>query len=169
MHPKKRGRSEVSATSDFPANVTPAASVNVAGQQQPVALHYHNVLQTTVKQLPFKRGAQREPMMGSDRAWHVSNISNNSEHILGAVVNPNSSAEASQDLVGIPAHTTEWFNMASIHPLEQRALPEFFSGRTPSKTPAIYKEYRDFMIHAYQQNPAVYLTVTAWYASPVFF
>jgi SWI/SNF related-matrix-associated actin-dependent regulator of chromatin subfamily C len=53
--------------------------------------------------------------------------------------------------------------MSGIHPLEHRALPEFFTGRTPSKTPAIYKEYRDFMIHAYQQNPAVYLTVTAWY------
>jgi hypothetical protein len=40
-------------------------------------------------------------------------------------------------------------------------LPEFFSGKNRSKTPQIYKDYRDFMINTYRLNPSEYLTVTA--------
>lgn len=60
----------------------------------------------------------------------------------------------------IPSYSA-WFSPSSIHPLEQRALPEFFSGKNRSKTPAIYKEYRDFMINTYRLRPSEYLTVTA--------
>jgi SWI/SNF related-matrix-associated actin-dependent regulator of chromatin subfamily C len=62
--------------------------------------------------------------------------------------------------VNTPARAS-WFKMSEIHDIEKRALPEFFSGKYPSKTPYIYKEYRDFMINAYQQNPGQYLTQTA--------
>lgn len=65
--------------------------------------------------------------------------------------------------IAIPPHL-EWFDMDEIHQLEQDALPEFFQSsgpRTSSKTPEIYKEYRDFIINTYQQNPSQYLTVTA--------
>jgi len=54
-----------------------------------------------------------------------------------------------------------WFDMHKIHPLEKKALPEFFNNRNRSKTPAIYKDYRDFMINTYRLNPLEYLTVTA--------
>jgi SWI/SNF related-matrix-associated actin-dependent regulator of chromatin subfamily C len=54
-----------------------------------------------------------------------------------------------------------WFDMHKIHPLEKKALPEFFNSRNRSKTPATYKDYRDFMINTYRLNPAEYLTVTA--------
>ncbi|KWU46050.1 SWIRM-domain-containing protein, partial [Rhodotorula sp. JG-1b] len=60
----------------------------------------------------------------------------------------------------IPSYAT-WFSLATIHPLERRSLPEFFNGRNRSKTPSIYKDYRDFMIHTYRLNPSEYLTVTA--------
>ncbi|TPX51807.1 hypothetical protein SeLEV6574_g00034 [Synchytrium endobioticum] len=40
-------------------------------------------------------------------------------------------------------------------------LPEFFNGRNKSKTPQIYKDYRDFMVNTYRLNPVEYLTVTA--------
>lgn len=40
-------------------------------------------------------------------------------------------------------------------------MPEFFSGRNRSKTPQVYKDYRDFMVNAYRLNPHEYLTVTA--------
>jgi SWI/SNF related-matrix-associated actin-dependent regulator of chromatin subfamily C len=60
----------------------------------------------------------------------------------------------------IPSYAA-WFAMPSIHPLEQRALPEFFNSKNRSKTPAIYKEYRDFMINTYRLRPSEYLTVTA--------
>ena len=51
--------------------------------------------------------------------------------------------------------------MSTIHSLEKKALPEFFNGRNRSKTPTIYKAYRDFMINTYRLNPSEYLTVTA--------
>ncbi|KAG6849969.1 hypothetical protein H0H93_003158 [Arthromyces matolae] len=60
----------------------------------------------------------------------------------------------------IPSYSA-WFNMAQIHAVEQRALPEFFNSRNRSKTPAIYKDYRDFMINTYRLRPTEYLTVTA--------
>lgn len=60
----------------------------------------------------------------------------------------------------IPSYSS-WFSLATIHPIERRSLPEFFSNRNRSKTPAIYKDYRDFMINTYRLNPTEYLTVTA--------
>ncbi|KIY47399.1 SWI/SNF complex protein [Fistulina hepatica ATCC 64428] len=60
----------------------------------------------------------------------------------------------------IPSYSA-WFDMSKIHPVEKRALPEFFNSRNRSKTPNIYKDYRDFMINTYRLRPAEYLTVTA--------
>ncbi|CAA7268231.1 unnamed protein product [Cyclocybe aegerita] len=60
----------------------------------------------------------------------------------------------------VPSYSA-WFDMSKIHPVEQKALPEFFNSRSRSKTPAIYKDYRDFMINTYRLRPTEYLTVTA--------
>jgi SWI/SNF related-matrix-associated actin-dependent regulator of chromatin subfamily C len=60
----------------------------------------------------------------------------------------------------IPSYSS-WFNLATIAPLERRSLPEFFSNKNRSKTPQVYKDYRDFMINTYRLNPSEYLTVTA--------
>lgn len=60
----------------------------------------------------------------------------------------------------IPSYSA-WFDMSKIHPVERRALPEFFNSRNRSKTPAIYKDYRDFMVNTYRLRPSEYLTVTA--------
>ncbi|KAJ9292846.1 hypothetical protein DTO271G3_8421 [Paecilomyces variotii] len=60
----------------------------------------------------------------------------------------------------LPSYTS-WFDMHTIHPLEKKAMAEFFNGRNRSKTPAVYKDYRDFMINTYRLNPVEYLTVTA--------
>ncbi|KAI0035443.1 Smarcc1 protein [Vararia minispora EC-137] len=60
----------------------------------------------------------------------------------------------------IPSYSA-WFDMSKIHPVERKALPEFFNSRNRSKTPAIYKDYRDFMINTYRLRPTEYLTVTA--------
>ncbi|KIW63415.1 hypothetical protein PV04_10260 [Phialophora macrospora] len=60
----------------------------------------------------------------------------------------------------LPSYST-WFDMHIIHPLEKKSLPEFFNSRNRSKTPAVYKDYRDFMINSYRLNPIEYLTVTA--------
>lgn len=60
----------------------------------------------------------------------------------------------------LPSYTV-WFDMNAINNIEKKALPEFFNSRNRSKTPAVYKDYRDFMINTYRLNPAEYLTVTA--------
>ena len=60
----------------------------------------------------------------------------------------------------LPSYST-WFDMHKVHPIERKALPEFFNNRNRSKTPVIYKDYRDFMINTYRLNPPEYLTVTA--------
>ncbi len=60
----------------------------------------------------------------------------------------------------LPSYST-WFDMHNINTIERKALPEFFNSRNRSKTPAIYKDYRDFMINTYRLNPIEYLTVTA--------
>ncbi|KAK8051346.1 SWI/SNF complex protein [Apiospora rasikravindrae] len=60
----------------------------------------------------------------------------------------------------LPSYST-WFDMNTIHSIERKALPEFFNSRNRSKTPHVYKDYRDFMINTYRLNPVEYLTVTA--------
>ena len=67
---------------------------------------------------------------------------------------------AQRHAVVLPSYST-WFDMHTIHETEKRSLPEFFNSRNRSKTPAIYKDYRDFMINTYRLNPSEYLTVTA--------
>lgn len=62
--------------------------------------------------------------------------------------------------VVLPSYST-WFDMHTIHETEKRSLPEFFNSRNRSKTPAVYKDYRDFMINTYRLNPSEYLTFTA--------
>lgn len=60
----------------------------------------------------------------------------------------------------LPSYSS-WFDMHQIHGIEKKAMGEFFNGRNRSKTPAVYKDYRDFMINTYRLNPIEYLTVTA--------
>ena len=64
------------------------------------------------------------------------------------------------ETIKIP-ETASWFNLEEIHEIEKTSLPEFFNGKYPSKTPEIYKKYRNFIIDLYRQNPSIYLTATA--------
>ncbi|KAL7418750.1 SWI/SNF and RSC complex subunit Ssr2 [Cryptotrichosporon argae] len=60
----------------------------------------------------------------------------------------------------IPSYSS-WFSLSAIHAIERKSVPEFFTRRNRSKTPAVYKDYRDFMVNTYRLNPGEYLTVTA--------
>ena len=55
----------------------------------------------------------------------------------------------------------QWFKFDEIHEIEMKALPEFFSGKFPSKNPEIYKEYRNFIINLYRENTNSFLTATS--------
>ncbi|KAM7255831.1 hypothetical protein ACFE04_011572 [Oxalis oulophora] len=63
------------------------------------------------------------------------------------------------DSVHIPSYSG-WFSWNNIHECETRFLPEFFDERSPSKTPNVYKYYRDSIIKRYRQNPLNKLTFT---------
>ncbi|EXJ81826.1 transcriptional adapter 2-alpha [Capronia coronata CBS 617.96] len=90
----------------------------------------------------------------------------NAEENQSAQAKSNLEAAANAHLVAqthqiiLPSYST-WFDMQTIHAIEKKSLPEFFNGRNRSKTPAVYKDYRDFMINTYRLNPVEYLTVTA--------
>lgn len=56
---------------------------------------------------------------------------------------------------------TQWFKLDDIHDIEVKANPEFFSGRFPSKTAEVYKEYRNYIISLFRENPNSYLSSTS--------
>lgn len=55
----------------------------------------------------------------------------------------------------------QWFKFDEIHEIEMKTLPEFFCGKYPSKSPEIYKEYRNFIINLYRENPNSFLSATS--------
>ncbi|XP_077227778.1 SWITCH/sucrose nonfermenting 3A [Tasmannia lanceolata] len=63
------------------------------------------------------------------------------------------------DLYTIP-HYSSWFSWDEIHDTEKTSLTEFFDGTSFSKTPKIYKEYRDFIINKYREDPLRRLSFT---------
>ncbi|KAL6650907.1 hypothetical protein ACP70R_009832 [Stipagrostis hirtigluma subsp. patula] len=70
-----------------------------------------------------------------------------------------------RELYTIPA-SSGWFRWDGIHETERQALPEFFGGAggagfgTATRNPRIYREYRDFIIAKYREDPKRRLTFT---------
>ncbi|TKY75136.1 SWI/SNF complex subunit SWI3A [Spatholobus suberectus] len=63
------------------------------------------------------------------------------------------------ELYTIPS-SSRWFAWDEIHETERTAFKEFFDGSSMSRTPKIYKEYRDFIINKYREEPSRRLTFT---------
>ncbi|XP_064396564.1 SWI/SNF complex subunit SMARCC2-like isoform X2 [Halichondria panicea] len=74
--------------------------------------------------------------------------------------NPEEAATPQTHHIVIPSYSS-WFDYHSVHTIEKRSLPEFFSGKNRSKTPEIYLAYRNFMVDSFRLNPSEYLSVTA--------
>ncbi|RRT40523.1 hypothetical protein B296_00057326, partial [Ensete ventricosum] len=53
-----------------------------------------------------------------------------------------------------------WFRWDDIDDTERRCLPEFFDGSSTSRNPRVYKEYRDFIISKYREDPTKFITFT---------
>ena len=58
---------------------------------------------------------------------------------------------------------SQWFKFDEIHEIEQKALPEFFCGKFPGKTPEVYRDYRNYIINLFRENSNSYLTATSSY------
>ncbi|KAJ6410454.1 hypothetical protein OIU84_007240 [Salix udensis] len=74
-------------------------------------------------------------------------------------LNPIRENEPELDLYTIPSYSS-WFSWHDIHETERVALREFFDGSSITRTPKIYKEYRDFIINKYREDPSRKLTFT---------
>lgn len=74
----------------------------------------------------------RETELQPVRAGTVVNVS----HGDGRKEEPRVFAEQVYEVV-VPSHSA-WFDYNAIHPIERRALPEFFAGKAKSKTPEMY-------------------------------
>ncbi|KAJ1417884.1 Winged helix-like DNA-binding domain superfamily [Sesbania bispinosa] len=75
---------------------------------------------------------------------------------------PNSNpadSDSELELYTIPS-SSKWFVWDEIHETERTSFKEFFDGSSISRTPKIYKEYRDFMINKYREEPSRRLTFT---------
>ncbi|GFP83346.1 swi/snf complex subunit swi3a [Phtheirospermum japonicum] len=63
------------------------------------------------------------------------------------------------ELYTIPSYSS-WFAWDNIHEVERFSLREFFDGSSVTRSPRIYKEYRDFIISKYREDPSRKLTFT---------
>lgn len=59
----------------------------------------------------------------------------------------------------VPSYAS-WYKMSDIHPLERKAMTEWFTGSCASKTPQSYVEARDLIVKLYRENPSRHLTAT---------
>ncbi|KAG1331421.1 SWI/SNF complex subunit SWI3A [Cocos nucifera] len=72
---------------------------------------------------------------------------------------PSSEDDLGRDLYSIPS-SSSWFQWDEIHETERRELPEFFDGSAASRNLRVYKEYRDFIINKFREDPSRRLTFT---------
>ncbi|KAI7185619.1 SWIRM-domain-containing protein [Hortaea werneckii] len=136
-------------------------------QQQPVS---DNPLDAPEGQRPETAEGEGED---EDMADAKDTTANDATPAVDSAATPNPAAAKAAVEQSARAHLIEqnhaiilpsysaWFDMHAIHSIERKALPEFFNNRNRSKTPAVYKDYRDFMVNTYRLNPSEYLTVTA--------
>ncbi|RWR93433.1 SWI/SNF complex subunit SWI3A isoform X2 [Cinnamomum micranthum f. kanehirae] len=69
------------------------------------------------------------------------------------------SNDSDRDLYTIPSYSS-WFSWDEIHQNEKIAHSDYFNNTSISKTPKIYKEYRDFIINKFREDPTRRLTFT---------
>ena len=101
---------------------------------------------------PVPTDDYRTPSFGN------SLLSNREGADVGTIAQKITDSKAKSNLVILPS-CASWFDMHEIHQIEKDSLPEFFCGK-PSKTPQIYKRYRNYIIQLYRQNPKTYLNST---------
>ncbi|KAG7640067.1 SWI/SNF complex subunit SWI3A [Arabidopsis thaliana] len=67
---------------------------------------------------------------------------------------------AELELYTIPAQSS-WFLWDDIHEIERREFAEFFTESSITRTPKVYKEYRDFIINKFREDTCRRLTFTS--------
>ncbi|KAI3403225.2 RSC8 [Candida oxycetoniae] len=55
----------------------------------------------------------------------------------------------------------KWFDFNTVHAIEKKSFPDFFTDESVYKNPQSYKYIRDFLINTFRLNPREYLTITS--------
>lgn len=97
------------------------------------------------------QGQQPQPVAGVSLAQQVPQASPPRDSVLSGP-EPQSGPSVKKEMYRVPAYAC-WFNWNKINDLERQLVPEFFNGRSASKTPKTYKDYRAFIINKYRENP----------------
>lgn len=106
-------------------------------------------------------------MMPNAPGANYSNSSNNNSSVTTPPPNngdshlklPVLTPSRPPDVILIPSYS-RWFSWKNIHECEIRNFPEFFEERSASKTPRVYKYYRNSIIHSFRQTPTRKITFT---------
>ncbi|PIN06750.1 hypothetical protein CDL12_20693 [Handroanthus impetiginosus] len=97
--------------------------------------------------------SEAEVREAAQRAEEIRRVSENWE-ALEAKIEAEYEAIKSRDanVHVVPIHAG-WFSWTKIHPLEERMLPSFFSGKSESRTPELYMEIRNWIMKKFHYNP----------------
>ncbi|GMH38909.1 hypothetical protein BSKO_06807 [Bryopsis sp. KO-2023] len=106
----------------------------------------------------ISQGQQPQPIPGVSLSEQVPKADPPKDVEIPDVIPP-APPKVQKEMYRVPAYGC-WFDWNKIDDLERQLVPEFFNGRASSKTPQIYKEYRDFIINKYRENPERVLSFT---------
>ncbi len=120
-----------------------------------IKIPINSLLSKDKPQLPKKNGVQVKIMQDTE-----IEIEPELEPEVKEAVNKLAQAKNQQIIIPSCSH---WFSMDDIHEIEMNSLPEYFCGKYPSKSSQNYKEYRNFIISLYRENPSTYLSSTSKY------
>ena len=159
-NPETSSKVTIAPISDNPLDA-PEAPKPEAGND---ALDDEDEEMAGIDDAPKQNGSpQKEEMNGQTSSQHGDENANESleqtKESVERAARAHLISQGKQPII-LPSYSS-WFDMHQISHIEKNALPEFFNNRNRSKTPAVYKDYRDFMINTYRLNPIEYLTVTA--------
>lgn len=118
-----------------------------------------NALQQAMEQSLAEK-SEKNPAQTAEKMDNVKEEAAVQEPKLSTGVEKNTQKQTKKYPIIIPS-CAHWFDINEIHQIEKDSLPEFFNSLRPSKTPEIYKKYRNYIIELYRQNPRSYLTQTA--------
>ncbi|KAL1920036.1 uncharacterized protein VTP21DRAFT_1182 [Calcarisporiella thermophila] len=117
---------------------------------------YEPILYGVISNLPSENWNARNK---AERITDSANVVNRMDIDTESEKLPNGDKnKISQELV-VPS-SASWFSSDAVHEVEKIALPQFFNGRSPFLTPDVYKQWRDYMIETYRNDPLQYLTLT---------
>ncbi|KAA0036599.1 SWI/SNF complex subunit SWI3D [Cucumis melo var. makuwa] len=127
-----------------PNNVPGAASVNAAGGLAPGSVKADgSLLHSEVQRGDALVSAAEE----LSKATRLANLEASFEADFEAIKSRGANVHV------VPNHCG-WFSWTKVHPIEERTLSTFFSGKVANRSPDIYIEIRNWIMKKFHANPS---------------